>query len=147
MTFHVRLISLPSQTSGLVEALTSEAGVSNLVVLPGTAQRLGGDAVQFDVAPRSANAVFRQLKAFRDDRSGASARLVGVVSLTEARASALRTGRAIPERAGRRLATSCQVTAWTLAQSAAMSITVHWWSAAAAARIWSVPLPRMGSTS
>jgi uncharacterized hydrophobic protein (TIGR00271 family) len=73
MTFHVRLISLPSQTSGLVEALTSEAGVSNLVVLPGTAQRLGGDAVQFDVAPRSANAVFRQLKAFRDDRSGAVA--------------------------------------------------------------------------
>jgi hypothetical protein len=38
MTFHVRLISLPSQTSGLVEALTSEAGVSNLAVLPGTAQ-------------------------------------------------------------------------------------------------------------
>jgi len=73
MTFHVRLISLPSQTSSLVEALTSEAGVSNLVVLPGTAQRLGGDAVQFDVAPRSANAVFRQLKAFRDDRSGAVA--------------------------------------------------------------------------
>ncbi len=58
--------------------------------------------------------------------------IVGVVSLTEARASAPRTGRAIPERAGRRLATSCQVTAWTLAQSAAMSITVHWWSAAAA---------------
>lgn len=73
MTFHVRLISPPSQTSGLVAALTSEAGVSNLVVLPGTAQRLGGDAVQFDVAPRSANAVFRQLKALRDDRSGAVA--------------------------------------------------------------------------
>jgi uncharacterized hydrophobic protein (TIGR00271 family) len=73
MTFHVRLISLPGQTGGLVEALTSETGVSNLVVLPGTAQRLGGDAVQFDVAPRSANAVFRQLKALRDDRSGAVA--------------------------------------------------------------------------
>jgi uncharacterized hydrophobic protein (TIGR00271 family) len=73
MTFHVRLISPPSRTSGLVAALTSEAGVSNLVVLPGTAQRLGGDAVQFDVAPRSANQVFRQLHAFRDNGSGAVA--------------------------------------------------------------------------
>jgi len=70
MTFHVRLISPPSRTSGLVAALTSEVGVSNLVVLPGTAQRLGGDAVQFDVAPRSANQVFRQLEAFRDNGSG-----------------------------------------------------------------------------
>ena len=73
MTFHVRLVTLPSQTSGLVEALASDVGVSNLVVLPGAAQRLGGDAVQFDVAPRSANSVFRQLQTFRDDRGGAVA--------------------------------------------------------------------------
>ena len=35
---------------------------------------------------------------------------------------------------------------WTVAQSAAMSITVHLCSAAAA-RIWPVPLPRIGSRS
>ena len=39
-----------------------------------------------------------------------------------------------------------QVSGWTMAQSAAMSITVHLCSAAAA-RIWSVPLPRIGSRS
>src|SRR5439155_22191578 len=37
-----------------------------------------------------------------------------------------------------------QVSGWTMAQSAAMSITVHLCSAAAA-RIWPVPLPRIGS--
>ena len=58
MIFHVRLISLPRQTSGLVEALTYEAGVSNLVVLPGTAQRLRGDAVQFDEAKIRSDAVY-----------------------------------------------------------------------------------------
>ena len=38
------------------------------------------------------------------------------------------------------------VSGWTVAQSAAMSITVHLCSAAAA-RIWPVPLPRIGSRS
>jgi uncharacterized hydrophobic protein (TIGR00271 family) len=70
MTFHVRLVSPPDRTRDLVEALAAEAGVSNLVVLPGSARRPAGDAVQFDVGPRSANSVFRQLQAFKDDRSG-----------------------------------------------------------------------------
>ena len=213
MIFHVRLISLPGQTSGLVEALTDEAGVSNLVVLPGTAQRLRGDAVQFDEAKIRSDAVYAPsfyvllaiaglIGAVGIDKGTRQPVLRGIPALLAGFSAAMvvtllfalairwsghtpklysgpgsggglwaapqcdgadrhgrarparpadhlgrpRTGRAIPERAGRRLATSCQVTAWTLAQSAAMSITVHLWSAAAA-RIWSVPLPRMGSRS
>jgi uncharacterized hydrophobic protein (TIGR00271 family) len=64
MTFHVRLVSTPDRTEGLLEALDSDPGVSSLVVLPGAARRPGGDAVQFDVRPGSANAVFRQLRSF-----------------------------------------------------------------------------------
>ena len=70
MTFHVRLVSPPERTSSLVEALASDAGVSNLVVLPAAPRRPGGDAVQFDLRSRSANSVFRQLRTFQDDRSG-----------------------------------------------------------------------------
>jgi hypothetical protein len=70
MTFHVRLVSPPDQTKGLVGLLTADSGVSNLVVLPGTAQRPDGDAVQFDVRSGSANSVFRELKAFQADHSG-----------------------------------------------------------------------------
>ena len=64
MTFHVRLVSQPDRTNGLLEALDSDPGVSSLVVLPGAARRSGGDAVQFDVGPGSANSVFQQLKTF-----------------------------------------------------------------------------------
>ncbi len=71
MTFHVRLVSPPDQTEGLVRVLAADAGVSNLVVLPGTARRPDGDAVQFDVRSRSANSVFRHLEAFQADHSGA----------------------------------------------------------------------------
>jgi hypothetical protein len=71
MTFHVRLVSPPDQTEGLVRLLSADAGVSNLVVLPGTARRPDGDAVQFDVRSRSANSVFRYLEAFQAGHSGA----------------------------------------------------------------------------
>ena len=70
MTFHVRLVSPPDQTKGLVGLLAADPGVSNLVVLPGTAQRPDGDAVQFDVRSGSANSVFRELKAFQAKHSG-----------------------------------------------------------------------------
>ena len=64
MTFHVRLVSTPDRTGGLLEALACDPGVSSLVVLPGAAQRPDGDAVQFDVRSGSANSVFRNLKTF-----------------------------------------------------------------------------------
>jgi uncharacterized hydrophobic protein (TIGR00271 family) len=70
MTFHVRLVSPPDQTERLVRLLGGDPGVSNLVVLPGTARRPDGDAVQFDVQSRSANSVFRQLEAFPVDHGG-----------------------------------------------------------------------------
>ncbi|HEY5358179.1 MAG TPA: DUF389 domain-containing protein [Streptosporangiaceae bacterium] len=73
MTFHVRLVSPPGQTESLVEMLTADSGVSNLVVLAGMAQRPAGDAVQFDVHSRSANAVFAELAALQADGSGAVA--------------------------------------------------------------------------
>jgi uncharacterized hydrophobic protein (TIGR00271 family) len=70
MTFHVRLVSLPDRTNDLVEALAADVGVSNLLVLPGVAREPNGDAVQFDVGPRSANSVFGNLQTFQHDRSG-----------------------------------------------------------------------------
>ena len=73
MTFHVRLVSAPDRTGVLLETLASDPGVSSLVVLPGAARRPGGDAVQFDVGPGSANSVFRQLKSFQDGHGEAVA--------------------------------------------------------------------------
>ena len=70
MTFHVRLVSLPDRTHDLVEALAANAGVSNLLVLPGAARGPASDAVQFVVRPRSANSVFRQLQTFQHDHGG-----------------------------------------------------------------------------
>ena len=70
MTFHVRLVSAPDRTEEIVEALAADAGVSNLLVLPGAAYGPASDAIQFEVRPRSANAVFRHLQAFEHDHSG-----------------------------------------------------------------------------
>ena len=67
MTFHVRLVSPPDRTVELLEALAADAGVSNLIVLSGAAHGSASDAVQFDVRPRSANAVFGYLTAFEHD--------------------------------------------------------------------------------
>ena len=72
MSFHVRLVSRPDRTDSLLEVLGSDPGVSSLVVLPGAA-RPGGDAVQFDLGPKSANSVFRQLKSFTGGHRGAVA--------------------------------------------------------------------------
>jgi uncharacterized hydrophobic protein (TIGR00271 family) len=69
MTYHVRVVSPPDRTDDLLETLAAEAGVSNLLVFRGAAQGLDGDAVQFDVRPRSANSVFRHLQAVRHDGS------------------------------------------------------------------------------
>ena len=77
MTFHVRVASRPDRTNDLLEMLTADAGVSNLVVLPGAVRRPGGaaaqDAVQFDVRPRSANSVFRHLRTAQDHDGNAIA--------------------------------------------------------------------------
>ena len=79
MTYHVRLVSPPGQTEGLIRLLAAGHGVSNLVVLPGAARRPDGDAVQFDVRSESANSVFRELKAWQAGPNGAGHS--GVVSI------------------------------------------------------------------
>jgi uncharacterized hydrophobic protein (TIGR00271 family) len=67
MTLHVRVISPPELTELLVDALVADSGVSNLMVLTGSARRPYGDAVHFDMLTRSANSVLRQLRALGGD--------------------------------------------------------------------------------
>jgi uncharacterized hydrophobic protein (TIGR00271 family) len=69
---HIRVVSQPAGTPGLVERLGAQPGVLNLVVLPGAAmppaggagpaQHGPGDAVAFDVTNASANAILRELR-------------------------------------------------------------------------------------
>ena len=70
MTLHVRVTSQAGLTGQLVQALTANSGVSNLVVLPGAARQPDGDAVQFDVQRRSADPVLRRLRELGLDRYG-----------------------------------------------------------------------------
>lgn len=65
---HVRVISPVRVTGRLVDSLTADEGVVNLVLLPGAAARPAGDAVQFDVMPASANFVLQQLRDLGLDR-------------------------------------------------------------------------------
>jgi uncharacterized hydrophobic protein (TIGR00271 family) len=67
---HVRIASPPDLTGRLVEALTADPGVLNLVVLRGVARRPDGDAVQFDLRTSSANPVFQQLRDLQLDGRG-----------------------------------------------------------------------------
>jgi uncharacterized hydrophobic protein (TIGR00271 family) len=60
---HVRVVSPPGSTDELVERLSADPGVRNLVVVPGAARRPDGDAVQFDLLTRFANPVLRELRA------------------------------------------------------------------------------------
>src|SRR5215470_14888188 len=59
----VRLVSPPDSTERLVERLSAEPGIRDLVVLPGAARRPAGDALQFDLLTRVANPVLRDLRA------------------------------------------------------------------------------------
>ncbi len=67
MTLHVRMVSPPELTERLADALIADSGVSNLVVLTGSARRPDGDAVHFDVLDRSANSVLGQVQALQGD--------------------------------------------------------------------------------
>jgi hypothetical protein len=62
---HVRITSPPDVTGRLLEKLTADSGVLNLVVMKGAARQPDGDAVQFDLRPSSANRVFWQLRDLR----------------------------------------------------------------------------------
>ena len=67
---HVRLVSPPDITAGLVDLLASNAGVFDLIVLEGVARNPDGDAVQFDVINAEANGVLQDLRARGVTRRG-----------------------------------------------------------------------------
>lgn len=67
---HVRVVSPAGLTDRLTGLLSAEPGVSNLVVLRAAATRPDGDAVQFDLARASANAVLGRLRELGLDRRG-----------------------------------------------------------------------------
>ena len=60
---HVRVISPPGSTDQLVDNLSADPGVRNLVVVRGAARRPDGDSVQFDLATRFANPVLGEVRA------------------------------------------------------------------------------------
>jgi uncharacterized hydrophobic protein (TIGR00271 family) len=66
---HIRVVSPPAVTGRLVDHLTTDAGVLNLLVMPGVALP-GGDAVQFDVQAGSANGILQQLQRLGLQREG-----------------------------------------------------------------------------
>jgi uncharacterized hydrophobic protein (TIGR00271 family) len=66
----VRVVSPPSSTERLVDRLSADPGIRNLVVLPGAARRPTGDAVQFDLLTQFANPVLRELRTLSFGESG-----------------------------------------------------------------------------
>jgi uncharacterized hydrophobic protein (TIGR00271 family) len=64
----VRVVSPPGSTDHLVERLSADPGVRNLLVMRGAARRPDGDAVQFDLLTAFANPVLRELHAQLRDR-------------------------------------------------------------------------------
>ena len=66
----VRVVSPPGWTERLVDKLSVDPGIRNLVVLPGAARRPTGDAVQFDLLTQFANPVLRELRALPFCESG-----------------------------------------------------------------------------
>ena len=60
---HIRSVSPPDLTPGLVESLSSRSGVLNMIVLEGVARNPDGDSLQFDVIAAEANDVLHDLRA------------------------------------------------------------------------------------
>ena len=60
---HVRVVSPPGSTDQLVERLSVDPGVRNLIVVRGAARRPDGDAVQFDLVTRFANPVLGEVRS------------------------------------------------------------------------------------
>jgi uncharacterized membrane protein len=73
MTFHVRLVSLPSQTSALVEALASEAGVS---LTEARASALIGVFISVTTIPAAADIALSIAYASWSEARGAAFQLV-----------------------------------------------------------------------
>ena len=67
---HIRAVSPSDVTPRLVESLTANGGVVNLMVLEGVARNPDGDALQFDVITAEANRVIDELRQLELDRRG-----------------------------------------------------------------------------
>ncbi|WP_431676825.1 DUF389 domain-containing protein [Kitasatospora sp. KL5] len=67
---HVRAVSPPELTDEVVALLTGDPCVLNLVLLPGSARRPDGDALECDVLAGGANEVLRGLRALELDTLG-----------------------------------------------------------------------------
>ncbi len=67
---HIRAVSPSDVTPRLVESLTANGGVVNLMVLEGVARNPDGDALQFDVITAEANRVIDELRKLGLDRRG-----------------------------------------------------------------------------
>ncbi|GII75629.1 hypothetical protein Sru01_06110 [Sphaerisporangium rufum] len=70
---HLRVITPADRTSAVVELLTGNEGVTNLVVMAGAARRPAGDLVLFDVAREAANGVIDCLKDLGLEQEGSIA--------------------------------------------------------------------------
>ena len=83
---HLRVVSPPDVTVGLVPELRTDPAVMNLTVLPGAVSNPDGDAVQFDVLQGAANEVIGRLRDLELDQRGS---IVLENVDTEARSSTL----------------------------------------------------------
>jgi uncharacterized hydrophobic protein (TIGR00271 family) len=82
---HIRVVSPPGVTGHLVDELTAEAGVLNLLVMREVAVS-GGDAVQFDAQDAAANSILQLLERFGLHRDGS-------ISITTVDAAIVETAR------------------------------------------------------
>ncbi|MEV6345179.1 DUF389 domain-containing protein [Actinoplanes sp. NPDC051851] len=68
---HVRVIAPQPITAQVRDALTGDAAITHLVLLPGAALAPAGDVVEFDVVREGASAVLDRLRKLGLDRDGA----------------------------------------------------------------------------
>jgi uncharacterized hydrophobic protein (TIGR00271 family) len=67
---HVRVVSPPVQTVQVIDRLSADAYVANLIVLRAAAHNPDGDLIECDVAAGAANTVLRDLRRLGLDRDG-----------------------------------------------------------------------------
>lgn len=68
---HVRVITPSDTTARVQDALSGDAAVTHLVLLPGAALTPAGDVFEFDVVREGATAVFDRLRGLGLERDGA----------------------------------------------------------------------------
>lgn len=67
---HMRVVSPSELTDSLLDVLSADHGVVNLVVLRGQARSPDGDAIEFDVLNATANTMLRTFRQMHLDRRG-----------------------------------------------------------------------------